>query len=39
MEHDNDDDSGYYGIWPSIAGFAFGLLIMAVMFGVATGMR
>jgi len=36
---DPDDDSGHYGIWPTIVGFAFGLGVVAFMFGMATGMR
>ena len=36
---DNADDSAHFGIWPSIAGFAFGLGVVALMFGLATGMH
>jgi len=39
MEPDTDDDSARYGIWPTVAGFALGLVIMALMFGLATGFR
>ncbi|MFV0297581.1 MAG: hypothetical protein ACK5JT_15820 [Hyphomicrobiaceae bacterium] len=28
-----------YGPWPWIVGFAFGIAIMALMFGLATGSR
>jgi hypothetical protein len=33
------DDSAKFGIWPSMAGLGFGVLIMVVMFVLATGFR
>lgn len=42
MDHDEQevrDDSAMFGYWPSIVGIAFGILIMAVMFVLATGFR
>ncbi len=39
MAPDTEDDSGYYGIWASLAGLAFGLLVVGIMFTVATGFR
>jgi hypothetical protein len=39
MTPDTEDDSGRYGIWPSVAGFLFGFAVVALMFGLATGMR
>jgi len=38
MEADTEDDTMRYGIWPSVAGFAFGIGVVAFMFAVATGM-
>jgi uncharacterized membrane protein YjjP (DUF1212 family) len=37
MAPDTEDDSTAYGLWPTIAGYAFAAMIFAVMFGVATG--
>jgi hypothetical protein len=34
---DNADDSRLFGVWPTIAGFAFGFGVVALMFGLATG--
>lgn len=42
MVHDNSearDDSARFGVWPSVAGLGFGVLIMVVMFALATGFR
>ena len=39
MTPETADDSVRYGIWPSVAGFLFGFAVMALMFGLATGMR
>jgi len=36
---DDGDDSKRFGIWPTVAGFAFGLGVVALMFGLATGMH
>lgn len=33
------DDSGRFGVWPSLAGLGFGVLIMILMFTLATGFR
>jgi len=37
MTPNNRDDSGDFGIWPTIAGFAVALLIFWLMFSLATG--
>ncbi len=40
--HDNEearDDSAMFGVWPSLAGLAFGILIVGMMFALATGFR
>ena len=39
MGPDQEDDSQRYGIWPSLAGFAFGIAVVVFMFALATGMR
>ena len=39
MTPESDDDSRHFGIWPTIVGFAFGLGVVAFMFGLATGMH
>ncbi len=42
MQHDAEearDDSAMFGVWPSLAGFGFGALIMGLMFALATGFR
>ena len=39
MNPETEDDSARFGIWPSLVGFAFGLTIVGMMFGLATGMR
>jgi hypothetical protein len=42
MVHDNSearDDSAKFGIWPSMVGLGLGVLIMVVMFVLATGFR
>ena len=42
MSHDDTearDDSGMFGIWPSLAGLGFGIVIIGLMFALATGFR
>jgi hypothetical protein len=42
MDHDSSegrDDSAMFGVWPSLAGLAFGALVMIAMFSLATGFR
>lgn len=37
MDEERIDDSGRFGIWPTVAGFAFAALIVWLMFHLATG--
>lgn len=37
MAPDTQDDSRAYGLWPTIAGFAFAAGIFWIMFALATG--
>lgn len=37
MTPDTQDDSKEFGLWPTIAGFAFAAMIFSVMFALATG--
>jgi hypothetical protein len=39
MEPDTQEDSGYYGIWPSLVGMVLAAGLVALMFGLATGMH
>ncbi|EDP63492.1 hypothetical protein BAL199_07163 [alpha proteobacterium BAL199] len=39
MSPDSSDDSASFGVWPSLVGIGFGLLIVAVMFTLAEGFR
>ena len=43
MDHNENeearDDSGMFGIWPSMVGLGFGALIVVLMFVLATGFR
>ena len=39
MSPDSHDDSASFGIWPSLIGIGFGLLIVVVMFTLAEGFR
>ena len=32
-----DDDSWHFGVWPTLAGFAFGGFVVWIMFHLATG--
>ena len=34
-----NDDSWYFGVWPTLVGFAFGVGVVVFMFALATGMR
>lgn len=38
MEPETSDDSGRYGVWPSLVGYLAAAAIIALMFGLATGM-
>lgn len=37
MAPDTEDDSKAFGLWPTIAGFAFAAVIFSIMFALATG--
>jgi hypothetical protein len=37
MAPDTEDDSKAFGLWPTIAGYAFALAIFLTMFALATG--
>lgn len=42
MSHDQEearDDSGMFGVWPSLVGLAFGAAVVCLMFALATGFR
>ena len=39
MQPEVSDDSGRYGLWPTLVGFAAAAAIIALMFALATGMR